>query len=145
MLKIVPSDKTNSTKNALLFLSRAPAHHSSTFIFWFLDEVKHKVLLSKTVCGICYFRFRFVFYQSLYFSSTKCMDSLTLKCHSSFQNQNNRKATHSFAPRPRIFKLQQEVLKISDICMGWSSRKTELETNFFNLENRSFKNVNFSQ
>ena len=38
------------------------------------------------------------------------MDSLTLKRHNSFQNQNNRKATHSFAPRPLIFKLQQEVL-----------------------------------
>ena len=29
------------------------------------------------------------------------MDSLTLKRHNSFQNQNNRKATHSFAPRPQ--------------------------------------------
>ena len=37
------------------------------------------------------------------------MDSLTLKCHNSFQNKNNRKATHSFAPRPLIFMLQQEV------------------------------------
>ena len=26
-----------------------------------------------------------------------------------FQNQNNGKATHSFAPSPVIFKLQQEV------------------------------------
>ena len=25
------------------------------------------------------------------------------------QNENNRKATHSFAPKPLIFKLQQEV------------------------------------
>ena len=30
------------------------------------------------------------------------MDSLTLKRHNSFQNENNRKATHSFAPRPLI-------------------------------------------
>ena len=37
------------------------------------------------------------------------MDSLTLKCHNSFQNKNHRKATQSFAPRPVIFKLQQEV------------------------------------
>ena len=36
------------------------------------------------------------------------MDSLTLKRHHSFQNKNNRKATHIFAPRPLIFKLQQE-------------------------------------
>ena len=36
------------------------------------------------------------------------MDSLTLK-RNSFQNKNNRKATHSFAPTPLIFKLQQKV------------------------------------
>ena len=43
------------------------------------------------------------------------MDSLTLKCHNSFQNKDNEKATHSFAPRPLIFKLQQELLKLSGI------------------------------
>ena len=37
------------------------------------------------------------------------MDLVTFKCPSSFQNKNNRKATHSFAPRNLIFKLQQEV------------------------------------
>ena len=69
------------------------------------------------------------------------MDSLTLKRHNSFQNQNNRKATHSFARRPLICKLQQEVLKFSDAGVSWSSPKTDLETNFLNLENRSFENV----
>ena len=49
------------------------------------------------------------FYQSLYFCSTKSMNYLTLKRHNSFQNKNNEKATHSFALRPQIFKLQQEV------------------------------------
>ena len=58
------------------------------------------------------------------------MDSLTLK-HNYFQNENNRKATHSFAPRPLIFKLQQEVLNLNDTCMSRSSPKTDLETNFF--------------
>ena len=51
------------------------------------------------------------------------MDSLTLKRYNSFQNENNRKATHSFAPRRLIFKLQQEVLK------------------FLNFENGTFENV----
>ena len=51
------------------------------------------------------------------------MDSLTLKCHNSFQNENNREATHSFAPRPLIFKLQQEVLKFNDIFVSWSTLK----------------------
>ena len=51
------------------------------------------------------------------------MDSLTLKRHNTFQNKNNRKATHSFAPRPLIFKLQQEVLKLKDTCVSWSPKK----------------------
>ena len=69
------------------------------------------------------------------------MNSMTLKCHNSIQNQNNRKATLSFAPRTLIFKLQQEVLKFNDICMSWSSPKTDLMTNFLNPENRSFENI----
>ena len=51
------------------------------------------------------------------------MGSLTLKRHSSFQNQNNGKATTSFALRRLVFKLQQEVLKVTDICVSWSSPK----------------------
>ena len=59
------------------------------------------------------------------------MDSLILKR----QKQNNRRVTQSFAPRPLIFKLQQEVSKFNDICVRWSSSKSDLETNFLNLEN----------
>ena len=58
------------------------------------------------------------------------MDTLTLKCHNSFHNLNNRKATHSFATRSLIFKLQQEVLKFNYICVSWSYPKTDLVTNF---------------
>ena len=61
MSKKIPSDKINSTKNALFFLSRAAIHHSFTFDLRFLYELKHKVCLSKTVCGIFHFRFCFVF------------------------------------------------------------------------------------
>ena len=61
MLREIPSDKINCTKNVLFFLSRAPTHHSFTFNLRFLYELKHKVRLSKTVCGIFHFRSRFVF------------------------------------------------------------------------------------
>ena len=44
-------DKMNGSKNALIFLLRAPTNHSFSFNLGFLDEVKHKVCLSKTVCG----------------------------------------------------------------------------------------------
>ena len=72
------------------------------------------------------------------------MKSLNVKSQNSFQNKNNRKATHSFAPRALIFKLQQEVLKFNDICVSWSSPITDLVTNLLNLENRSFETVSFS-
>ena len=49
------------------------------------------------------------------------MDPLTLKRYNSFQNENNKKATHIFVPRPLIFNLQQEVLKFNDIFVSWSS------------------------
>ena len=52
---------------------------------------------------------------------------------------------HNFAPRPLIFKLQQKLLKFNNICVSWSSPKTDLETNILNLDNRSFEKVSFSQ
>ena len=45
------------------------------------------------------------------FLFTKSMDSLTLKLHNSFQNKNNRKARHSFAARPLIFKFSTRSFK----------------------------------
>ena len=71
------------------------------------------------------------------------MDSLTLKSHDPFQNQNNRKSTRAFFSRPLIFKLQEEVLKFNDICVSWSCPKTGLETNFLNLNNWSIEKVKF--
>ena len=52
------------------------------------------------------------------------MDPLTLKCHNFFQNKNNGKVTHRFAPRSLIFKLQQEVKKYH-----WYLRELELPKN----------------
>ena len=86
MLKKFPSDKITGTKNAFFFLSRAPTHHSFTFNLRFLYELKHKVRLSKTVCGTFHFRFHY------------------------------------------------------DLELP----KSDLVTNFLNLENRSFENVSFS-
>ena len=40
MLKKIPLDKINDTKNSLFFLSRAPNHHSFTFDLQFLYELK---------------------------------------------------------------------------------------------------------
>ena len=45
MLKKIPSDKINGSKNALYFLSRDPTHHSFTFNLQFLYELKRIVWL----------------------------------------------------------------------------------------------------
>ena len=68
MLKKFPSDKRNGTKNALLFLLQAPAHHSFTFNSRFLYELKHKVRFSKC---IFHFRFRFFFTKVFIFVQQK--------------------------------------------------------------------------
>ena len=57
----------------------------------------------------------------------------------------NRKATHSFTPRPLIFKLQEDILKLNDICVSWISPKTGLVRNSFKLRKSDFENVSFSQ
>ena len=64
------------------------------------------------------------------------MDSLTLNVITPFKIEIMEKP-HSFAPRPLIFKLEQDALKFSDICVSWSSPKTV----YLNAKNRSFENV----
>ena len=49
-----------------------------------------------------------------------------------------------FAPKPLMFKLQQEVLKFN-VYVTWSFPKTNPVTSFSNLANQSFENVSFSQ
>ena len=66
------------------------------------------------------------------------MDSLTLKLHNYFQNSDNRRPKHSFAPRLSIF------IKFNDICVSSSSPKADLRTNFLNVENGGLENVSFS-
>ena len=61
MLKKCPSNKINVIKNSLFSPSRGPIHHNFTFNLRFLYELKRKVCLSKTICGIFCFRFRCVF------------------------------------------------------------------------------------
>ena len=66
------------------------------------------------------------------------MDCVTLKRHKLLQKKKiKRKATHSFLPRPLIFKLQQKVLNSNNISLCWNSPKSDLMTNFLNLEYQS--------
>ena len=56
MLKKFSLEKINGTKNVLFFLLQAPTHHSFTFNLRILCELKHKVRLSKSACGIFHFQ-----------------------------------------------------------------------------------------
>ena len=82
-LKKISSDKRNGTKHKLFFLLPAPTHHSFTFNWRFLHELKNKVRLSKSVFVIFHFQFRFVFIKVYIFAQ---LNARTLKCHNSFQN-----------------------------------------------------------
>ena len=109
--------------------------------YHFSKELNANVLDLSRQKGIYPYRF----YESSYFCSTKSMHSMTLKRHNSFQKQHNRKPTHSFAARPLILKLQQEVLEFYDICVSWCSLKTDLKSNFLNLENQRSEYVTVYQ
>ena len=99
----------------------------------------------KLSVGFCIFDFWFSFLLKLIFLFNKMhFDSLALKRSNSFQNQNGRKATHSFIPRRPSFKLQQDVWNLMISVWVGTPPKTDLVTNLLNLENRSFEKVNFS-
>ena len=110
--KFLP-DEINITKNTLFFVRERQlitvllliCHSFTSWTTWFI---------SKIVCEIFHFQFRQIF------CLTKCMSSLTLKCHNSFQNKNNTKTTHRIAPRPLVFKLRQEVQIFNNICGSWT-------------------------
>ena len=118
MLKKFPSDKINGTKKALFFFCELQLITVLLLICDFYMSLSARFVSVKLCVG-------FSFSITLYFWSSKSMYFLNLKRHNSFQNQDNRKSTHSFAPRPLIFKLQQEVLKFIDICVScsWPSDK----------------------
>ena len=68
---IYTSDRINGTKIAPFFLSQTSTHHSFTFNMRFLYEQKHKICLSKAVCGIFYIRFRFILLKFMFLCNKK--------------------------------------------------------------------------
>ena len=128
MLKKFPSDKINGTKNALFFLSRAPTHHSFTFNLRFLYELKHKVRLSKTVCGIFHFQFRFVFIKVYIFVQQNAWTLWLLNVITPFKIKVIEKP-HTVL-LPDVWFLSCKALKFNDLV-----------TNFLNPENLSSDNV----
>ena len=85
MLKKFLLGKINGTKNVLFFPSRGQSHHSFILICNSY-ELKHKVRLSKTLCGIFHFWFRFALIKAYTFCSQKCMEFFNSKRDNPFQN-----------------------------------------------------------
>ena len=110
-----------------------------SYTSWSARFISLKVCVAFSIFNSVWYLWRFIFLFN------KSMNCLTLKRHNSYKKKNKRKATHSFTPRPLIFKLQQEVWKFNNICVSWSSPKTSLETNFLSLENRSLEYVSISK
>ena len=71
MLKKLRTGKIDITKIPLFFLLRVPTHHGINLNSRFLYELKQKVCLFKTVCGIFSFRFRFIFIKVYVFVQQK--------------------------------------------------------------------------
>ena len=96
-----------------------------SFIFysWFLSEPRHKLHLSKSVCGIFHFRFRFVFIKAWFFVQQKAR-TLWIKNIIPFKIKIIEKPP-TFSPPPRLlnFKLQQKLLKFNDTCVGLELHK----------------------
>ena len=79
------SEKINNTKNAFFYLSRTPIITVSHLI---CDSYKSwsTSFVSLKLCGIFYFRFRFVFIKFIFFFNKKRVHLSDFKRHNSFQN-----------------------------------------------------------
>ena len=146
MLKKISFGQNKRYKKCTLFFFRELQLISvlllicDSYISWSTSLVSLKLWVGFSIFDSVSFLLKFIFL------STKCMDSLTLKCHYSFQNHNNKKSTHSLLPDVWFLSCNKKfwnsvVLKFS----FWISPKTDLVTNFLNLKSRSFENVSFSQ
>ena len=135
MLKTFSLYKRNVTKNKHSFFSFASFNSITVLLFicslytrWSARFISLKLCVRFSIFDSASFLLKFIL-----FCSIKSMESWTSKRHNFFQNKDNRKATRSFASRSLIFKLQQEILKFSGICLSWNSPKTDLAKNFLNF------------
>ena len=145
MLKKIPSNKINGTKNALFFLLRAPIHHSFTFDSWFWYQLKHKVRFSKTVCGIFHFRFCFVF-KVYIFVLQNAWTLLTFEHHNSFQNYHGTAISVIWLVERSAIKLlisiryyrktNFEVLRNFNVTLHWWQFSGRFRSLFFEAKKR---------
>ena len=121
ILKKLCWDKINGTKIPNFFfrkfqLIKVLLLICDSYMSWNTRFVSLKLCVGFTIIDSVSFLLTFIYLLNK-------MHFLTLKCYNSFHNWNDWKGTHGFAPRRLICKLQQEVLKLNDICVSWSSPK----------------------
>ena len=108
MLKIFPSDKINITKMHFFSFVSSKLITVSLLICNSYTDWSPSFISLKLCVGFSIFDSFLFLLNYIYFFHQKAR-TLTLKRHNSFHHKSNGKATHSFAPRLLIFKLQQEV------------------------------------
>ena len=119
--------------------ARASAHHSFTINLRFLYELKHKVHLSKTVCGIFHFWFCFLFIKVYILVQ---QSAWTLWFYNVIITPFKMKIIEK--PHtvliPAVWFLSYNKFQNSKIsaCCELELPKTDLVTNFLNPENWSF-------
>ena len=126
-------DFKNSTKTALFFLSRAPNHHNFTFNSQFLYKLKHMVHHFKTVRVIFHFRFRLLFIKFYIFVQQKAWTLWLPKVVIPFKIKIIEKPHTVLVPDHWFLSCNKNIQwylhefgKFNDICVSWSSPKTDL-------------------
>ena len=122
VLKKFPSDKINGTKMLSFFLGVLQLI-TVLLLTWDFYMSWSTRLVSLKLFRIFNFWLPLVFIKFYNFVQQNAW--LFDEHHISFQNKKNRKAIDSFAPTSLISKLKQKVLKLNDICVSWSWRKTD--------------------
>ena len=88
-------------------------------------QIKYMVLVSRSVREVFHLLVCFVFIEVYVFDKEACI----------FKFKKDREIRHSFAPRPLLYKLQQNVLNFHSFCVSWSSPNIDLGTCFLDFEN----------
>ena len=127
-----------------LFFSQAPTHRSFTFDLRFYTSWSKRFISLKVCVGFSSFDLISFLLKFMFFSS-KTMDSLTSKRHNSFQNKNNRKATHTdLLPVARRFGWRLKIqwyLRELVLLRNWPGDELFKLRNYLNFWERQFFSI----
>ena len=140
MLKIFPSDKINITK--MHFFSFLSSKLITVLLLICNSYTDWSFHLSKTLCGIFHFRFLFVFIRVYIFFHQKALTLWLWNVITLFIIKAMEKPHTGLFPDCWFLSCNKK-FKIQWYLLELEPPKTDLETNFLSLANRSFKYVTF--